>query len=246
LLLVDVLKGHDSICLEGNVLKEHGFSRAAKPVTRTRALAPEGTMILHAASISAFFVDQLGPAPFVVNCAQAAQEVWWKWLARTLFQLLLGVIPVAGGVGIAIWSFRATGRKDHEHWLRDQKTVEWKGLIQAVAEFEEIMPLGEVGSSAVDGIRHKVQPFCNRISHLVSQTLFVAPVLSNHGVQSEIYQLMRDADSALGCIEAFPQSSLADKMKLGTPVENAMKIRERLQRLHAKLFSLAQADLSLS
>jgi hypothetical protein len=203
-------------------------------------------MILHATSMAAFFVDQLGPAPVVANCAQAAPGTDWKWwvsaLAPWIGPLLAGVVSIY----VAWRVFRWQGERDHNAWVRDQKTVEWKGLIQAVAEFEEIMPLGEVGSSAVDAVRSKVQPLCNRISHLVSQTLFVAPVLSDHGVQSEIYQLMRDADCALGRIEAFPQSSLADKMALGTPVGNAMEIRERLQGLHAKLFSLAQADLSLN
>jgi hypothetical protein len=203
-------------------------------------------MILHAASMASFFVDHMAQLPAVIQSAPSTPEPWWKWLAQTLFQLLLSIIPVAGGVWIALWSFRAAGKKDSEHWVRDQKMAEWKGLIQAVAEFERIMPLGEVGSTTVDGVRLKVLPLCDRISHLVSQVLFIAPVLSAHGIQSELYQIIRDTDSAIGRIEIFPQSSQADKMTLGTPVGNAMEIRGRLQGLHAKLVSLAQADLSLT
>ena len=202
-------------------------------------------MILHPTLTAVVFMDQMAQLPVVVQCAPTAPEPWWRWLAQTLIQLLLSVIPVAGGVWIALWSFRAADKKDHEHWARDQKMAEWKDLIQAAAEFERIMPPGEVGSATVDGVRLKVLPLCDRISHLVSQVLFVAPILSAHGIQSEVYQIMRDTDSAIGRIEIFPQSSQADKMKLGTPVGNAMGIRERLQGLHAKLLSLAQADLSL-
>jgi hypothetical protein len=203
-------------------------------------------MIIQATSMAALFIDQVAQLPVVIQCAPTTPEPWWKWLAQTLFQLILSVIPVAGGVWIALWSFRAAGRKDSEHWVRDQKMAEWKGLIQTVAEFERIMPLGEVGSATVDGVRLKVLPLCDRISHLVSQVLFVAPLLSAHGIQSELYQIIRDTDSAIGRIEIFPQSSLADKMTLGTPVGNAMEIRGRLQELHAKLVSLAQTDLSLN
>ena len=202
-------------------------------------------MILHAASMATFFVDQLGPGPAVANCAQAAPEPDWKWwvsaLAPWIGPLLSGLVSIY----VAWRVFRWQGEKDHNAWVRDQKTVEWEGLIQAVAEFEEIMPLGQVGSSAVDATCSKVQPLCNRISHLVSRALFVAPVLSDHGVQSEIYQLIVDTESAIGLIEAFYRSSLADKMAIGIPTENARKIRGRLQDLHAKLMSLARADLSL-
>jgi hypothetical protein len=199
-------------------------------------------MILHIGSLAALFVDQLGPVPVVANCAQAAPGPDWKWWVSALIgPLLSGLVSIY----VAWRVFRWQSEKDRNAWIRDQRTVEWKGLIQAVAELEEIMPLGEVGSSAVDGIRYKVLPLCNRISHVISQALFVAPVLSDHGVQPEIYQLMRDTDSAIGRIEAFFQSSQDDKMKLGTPVGNAMEIRGRLQNLHAKLVSLARADLSL-
>jgi hypothetical protein len=54
---------------------------------------------------------------------------------------------------------------------------------------------------------------------------------------------MIETDKAIGRIEIFDQSSLADKDRLGTPVTNAMEIRGRIQRLHAKLVSLAEADM---
>jgi hypothetical protein len=179
-------------------LKGHGFSRAAKAEKTTWALAPEGMMIFQAASMTALFVDQLGPAPVMVNCVQAAPVPDWKWSASALAPWIGPLLSGVVSLFVAWRLFRWQSEKDHNDWVRDQKTVEWKGLIQAVAEFEDIMPLGEVGSSAVDGLRYKVQPLCNRLSHLVTQALFVAPVLSDHGVQSEINQLMRDADSALG------------------------------------------------
>jgi hypothetical protein len=77
----------------------------------------------------------------------------------------------------------------------------------------------------------------------VSQALFIAPILLAQEIQSEVRTIMIETDKAIGRIEIFDQSSLADKDRLGTPVTNAMEIRGRIQRLHAKLVSLAEADM---
>ncbi|MGD0292290.1 MAG: hypothetical protein ABSB30_00380 [Terracidiphilus sp.] len=200
-------------------------------------------MILHTASMTALFVDQLAQVPVMVQCAPMVPEPWWKWLVQSLFQLLLSVIPVAGGVWIALWSFQKSSRKEHEKWVRDQKVPEWKCLIRRVAEFERIMPLGEPGLATVEAVRYKVLPLCDRVSHFVSQALFIAPILLAQEIQSEVRTIMIETDKAIGRIEIFDQSSLADKDRLGTPVTNAMEIRGRIQRLHAKLVSLAEADM---
>jgi hypothetical protein len=87
-------------------------------------------MILHAVSIAAFLLDSVQQAPVTIQCLQAAPESWSKWLV----QFLVSLIPVVGGVGIALWSFRATSKRDHKRWLLDQKKAEWKELLDAASD----------------------------------------------------------------------------------------------------------------
>src|SRR5882672_1487765 len=144
-------------------------------------------MIFHVASVAVLFMDHVAQAPTLFQCAPTAPVPWWRWPVQTLVQVLISVIPVAGGVWIALQSFRATEKKDREHWVRDQKMAEWKGLIQIAAEFNRIMPLGQIGSATVDGLRLEVLPLCDRISDHASQVLFVAPILSAHQIDSELH-----------------------------------------------------------
>ena len=91
-------------------------------------------MILHAASIAAFFVDQLEQAPVQIQCVQqAATESWLKqWIPTTVSLLSIGV-----GVWIARWSFRVSSEREHEQWILDQKKAEWKNLLSEIAACEK-------------------------------------------------------------------------------------------------------------
>jgi hypothetical protein len=98
-------------------------------------------MIFHAASMAAFFVDQLAQAPVVVQCTQPATESWLKWLLPTITQTIISLTSISAGVLIALWSFRSTSEKDHEQWLLDQKKAEWKELLARIAEIERELPI---------------------------------------------------------------------------------------------------------
>jgi hypothetical protein len=202
-------------------------------------------MIFHAASWVALFADQVQQAPVVIQSVQTTPEAEWKWWLKLIAEILGPLLSTAGSIYVAWMVFHWQGRKDREQWVRDQKREEWKRLIQLAAEYEELMPLGKPGSSAVEAVRNDVLPLCDRIRRLVSEALFIAPVLSADEIRSRLSQIMEETDWAIGRIDTFPQSSLADQAKLGTPVENAFEIRRGLQELHAKLLSLAQKDLSL-
>lgn len=94
-------------------------------------------MILHAASIAAFFAGQLAQPPVQIQCVQQAEpESWVKWL----LQFALSIVPVAGGVGIALWSFHATSKREHKRWILDQKKAEWKELFTAITEVQKEFP----------------------------------------------------------------------------------------------------------
>jgi hypothetical protein len=134
-------------------------------------------MILHAASIAAFFVDQLAQTPVVVQCVQAVPESWEKWL----LQFALSIVPVAGGVGIALWSFHATSKRDHERWVLDQKKAEWKELLVKIAEIEHELPIvlePEEDYKNLVAAAQSVMP-------LLRGTLFVFPNLETSGFIKE-------------------------------------------------------------
>jgi hypothetical protein len=108
-------------------------------------------MILHAASIMAVFVDHAPQAQYTAQCAQAAPWTWWERLLQFLPQLIVSVIPVAGGVWIANrsftktkelteWSFRATSERDHERWILDQKKAEWSAILSSLTAADVKLP----------------------------------------------------------------------------------------------------------
>jgi hypothetical protein len=91
-------------------------------------------MILHAASIAALFVDQLSKASVQVQCVQqATPEPMLKWLLPTIVQTVVSLASITAGVCIAVASFRANKKTEHEQWVRDQKKAEWSALLRGVA-----------------------------------------------------------------------------------------------------------------
>jgi hypothetical protein len=142
-------------------------------------------MILHAATIAAFFMDQTLPAQCVVKCVQSAQEPSWKWWVQS-------AIPVAGGTLIAVWSFVANGRKEnlqwkrnqqasHEQWVLDQKKAEWKELLVKITEIEHQIPIviePEEDYKNLVAVAQSIMP-------LLRSTLFVFPTLKTSGFINE-------------------------------------------------------------
>ena len=101
-------------------------------------------MVLHAAVMMAFFMDQLTNAPIQVQCLQqATQEPGWRWwfgaLAPWVGPLLSGVVSIY----VAWRVFRWQGEKDHTQWILDQKAVEWRTLIldsnKAVSQIHNLL-----------------------------------------------------------------------------------------------------------
>lgn len=57
---------------------------------------------------------------------------------------------------IAVWSFRATSRREHERWILDQKVAEWKELLMKIAAIEEIVPCISTGLPGYPGLEPAV------------------------------------------------------------------------------------------
>ena len=70
-------------------------------------------MVLQTADLFAFWIQAAQQNPVVVNCPASAPEPWVKWLLQS-------VVPVAGGVSIAIWSFVANRKTEQKQWDRNQ------------------------------------------------------------------------------------------------------------------------------
>jgi hypothetical protein len=127
-------------------------------------------MILHAASIAAFFVDQLTQAPVVVQCAQASPEPSWKWLVQTLSS----IIPVAGGVGIAWMAFRWNSRKEHTRWILDQKKAEWRELLDAVKTCElDLAIISVAGDTFPAGLKSEAKRRAHNVQILFRDRIFI-------------------------------------------------------------------------
>ena len=114
-------------------------------------------MILHAASFAAIFVDQLSQAPGHIQCMQqTAPESWVKWLLPTIVQTIVSLASITAGVCIAVASFRANKKTEHEQWIRDQKKAEWNELLRSVAEFGNIVPVVIAGHADYEEIAKRL------------------------------------------------------------------------------------------
>jgi hypothetical protein len=98
-------------------------------------------MILHTMALTVLSVVQMSQAPIVVQCVQKSEpESLVKLLLPTIIQTIVSLASITAGVLIAVASFRANSRKEHEQWVRDQKKAEWKELLGKAAEIERVLP----------------------------------------------------------------------------------------------------------
>ena len=93
------------------------------------------------ALIAALFVDQLAPAPVQIQCVQQSMpESWLKWLLPTIVQTVVSLLSIFAGVAIAVRSFQANRKTEHEQWVRDQKKAEWKEIVEALNKCHPYLP----------------------------------------------------------------------------------------------------------
>lgn len=92
-------------------------------------------MILHVASIVAFFVDQLTFEPVQIQCVSNAGQ------DPILVRLLFDAVPSIFALGIAALVFYWNSGREHEQWVRDQKHVEWRELLDKVSAVSKPMTL---------------------------------------------------------------------------------------------------------
>lgn len=116
-------------------------------------------MVLQTAGLFAFVAGAVQQNPVVVQFAQNPVPVLVQtvpeslaiWLLHFLAQLLVSIIPVAGGVCIALWSFKKNRQSEHEQWLRDQKKAEWHELLELLNS--SMLPLAKKDHINDDAIK---------------------------------------------------------------------------------------------
>jgi hypothetical protein len=152
-------------------------------------------MMVHLAAMVAFFVDQVGQAPVVVQCVQPAPEPEWKWwlgaLAPWVGPLLSGVVSIY----IAWRVFHWQGEKDRRQWVLDQKRVEWKGLLQVVGSIRTILLPGVASpQDRAMQIRKSLKPTIRDLEVAAANCVFLNDFLGDQVKSKRFYSFLRDAD----------------------------------------------------
>ena len=159
-------------------------------------------MILHAASIAAFFVDQLAFESIVLQYTQAELESCVKqWIPTAVSLLSVGI-----GVWIADrairktkelteWSFRVTSERDHERWIVDQKKAEWQELLRAASHIRRVVSLGlENSETRAQLIREGLKPAVQELEVSAANCVFLSDFLGDEVKSKRFYSFLRDAD----------------------------------------------------
>jgi hypothetical protein len=157
-------------------------------------------MILHVASIAAFFVDQLAQAPVQIHCIQqAAPESWLKWLLPTIVQTVVSLASITAGVLIAVWSFRKNRQTEHERWILDQKKAEWVELLNAINDCQDALPLVDLlaGITPVNASIIQAYEKVRRLQQILFDRLFIGKS-TLEPIMSAYFNVSEKAKMAMG------------------------------------------------
>jgi hypothetical protein len=168
-------------------------------------------MILHAASIAAFFVDQLVQAPVQIQCVQqSTPESWLKWLLPTIVQTVVSLLSIFAGVGIAVRSFRANKKAEHDQWVRNQqagheqwvldhKKAEWAELLASIRDCEDSLPLVDLRRGATAQVSTNIPALekVRKLQQILGDRLFIdsttmAPIITAWVRVTESSKSLRD------------------------------------------------------
>jgi len=133
--------------------------------------------MIHFALMTAVLVDQAAQGPLVVQIPQLESDPWFKWLLPTIVQTIVSLLSIGSGVAIAVRSFRANRRSEHEQWIRDQKKAEWKELFSIISRIEQEIPVIYSGIPSHENLEATVLG----ILPLLRGQIFIYPVLESGG-----------------------------------------------------------------
>jgi hypothetical protein len=202
-------------------------------------------MILHSSGMLAFLLEKPAQTPAQLQCLlQTPSDPWWKWL----LQLVLSIVPVAGGVWIAMWSFRATSRRDHEQWLADNKKGEWRKLISLAAQIEYHMPSVAIGGDLVKAVKgNELEEHLRLFTQAALECVFAGSVLGEGGLYEKLVDLREAKEQAIlemGIYEESP--TVAYSQGRPSPVEVARNFQAQFASIFRSVHHLARKDLDMS
>jgi hypothetical protein len=191
-------------------------------------------MILHAASIAAFFLDQAKQAQCVVQGASAAPESPWKWIIQSM-------IPVAGGTLIAVWSFvqnRSSEQKQWERnqkaaleqWKREQRKSEWSQLLRSIAEVERVLHMGStVYKDRIQPIIEDLKPAIHEVVQAQANCLFLIDFFADRENHKKFFSFLEKADKVSNEVDAW-RNLVRDPLP-GTKDQTEQEKSKNLERI---------------
>lgn len=192
-------------------------------------------MIIDAASIAALFLDQLAQVPVVVQCVlpPKVDPGLKQWI-----QPILNLVSIVAVIGIAIWSFGATSRKEHRRWILDQKKAEWKELLSFLHNVgEDCLPPHKNGDTA-DELIGRLHSAHRRLDGLELQFVLIGRSLDEMQIDG-LVQLLGDGGATL---EA---ARISRRSETRLP-EEYNRVREVFYNLARALRARADLDLGLT
>jgi hypothetical protein len=199
-------------------------------------------MILHAASMAAFFMNLAQLAQCVVQSAHCA--IW--------MQLLVSALPSFLALGIAWFAFWLNSRWNRKQWILDQKKAEWKELLIKIAEIEHEIPILITGLPD----HQKLEPIVLSILPPLRSTLFVYSTLESSGFIAKWELFVQYVSDRFMMTTRINQSIQTGT--LGDPVfsedierwddksrKEEIEVRNRLHTLLKELRDLAHKSLEM-
>jgi len=207
-------------------------------------------MILHAASMAAFLVDQLAQAPVVVQCASAAPESPWKWIIQS-------VIPVAGGTLIAVWSFVQNRSSEQTQWVRNQKAAleqwkreqrksEWSQLLRSIAEVERVLRMGAtMYKDRIQSIIDDLKPAIHEVVQAQANCLFLIDFFADRENHKKFFSFLEKAEQVSEEVDGWrdvvrdPLPGTKEQMEQEKS-KNLMRIFELCDEITSEYFDFQQ------
>jgi hypothetical protein len=125
-------------------------------------------------------VQQVKQTPITVQLTPPP-DPWWRWLLPTIVQTVISLASISAGVLIAIWSFRANRKTEHEQWVRDEKKAEWRELLDVLSEGQDPVQLVAVlekqpysgATASAEGYRTNVYNKVRRVQQVLDDRMFI-------------------------------------------------------------------------
>lgn len=157
-------------------------------------------MILHAASIVAFFVDQATQPQCLVKCvSDAGHDPIW---ARLLFD----AVPSIFALGIAALVFYWNGGRERKQWVRNQEAAleqwkreqrksEWSQLLRSIAEVERVLRMGStVYRDRIQLIIKDLKPAIHEVVQAQANCLFLIDFFADREKHKKFFSFLEKAE----------------------------------------------------